>query len=1055
MDVVVRTPHGDADIDIVAAPASTTLADLLRAVTGQAAPAATRVDGRAVATTRPLVDLDLVIGSLIDARPGSVDDTPVGSDTQAVGLVQLTGRGAGRPIRLHPGRFRIGSARRLHADELERAAVETPAFDMEIGSRGVRIRPGPDVGGALGVYAPTLGSELFDRELTWSGERLTVGGRLFELETPYREYERRRRSTPNDDGSIPFQRAAGVATRRRRVLVDAYESTMTGAGDLWARRRHDPGAFDVAFGIHADGSSIASVDLERHRGVALVGSDRFTAALARTLLIELATLHGPADLDITIASTPDHIAQWNWAKWLPHVRQTGPASPPEIFDESSALATWAASVGKPADTDTEAGAGTINLLILDDISLWSQRDSPIRSLLVDPPPQLRIIALCVGLHEAPGMCTSLIEEVPPLDRLAHLTSVTTSSGVGRPALFGSMATQHTRAADAPHVVTDIHPTLAEVTFAAEVARTLAPLDDLDASHRLLSQLRIAAPTLTELVDLASTEPVSTTDVPVSSLNVPIGVLLPVPGADPAERTPVTVDLTAPLATIIVAGDSSRHDQTLATLLLGAAAQRRPDEMAILVISHERPAWHGDLPHISGWAGRDEADDASRLVHRVAHVLKERPDMHVLVVIERAFADADAMPIELVDAMTELAESLPNVHAVLTGDHPDSVPDTNRARCGSLAWVGDGGFGRLWVGDRQLSFQGVEPQSSVHATTGPMALDAPELIIRPTTHGRAMTPLERRLTRSSADTSSTDDDGLLTAAVARQVSTLTSDGSTADTGPSLLPPPLPIAIGLTALLERHEGDGVPIGLVDRPERAENEAYWWQPGSGGSILAAGSPRSGMTSLIDLVLCGTAARMSADDLHIYAIEALPQRKRAYEALPHTGSVATPDEPAAVRHLINSLHRIHTERAKKRGDTDVPDLVLLIGDVSRMVRSLPTETADETMQQLADIAASGPSVGMNIIAIAARVEDLGPLARLTGDRLVGSTSDPADRARLGAPAVGPADRHPGRCWSTAADRRVQLATPPPSIDTEIKRLAPEPAEQRQPVDLTAGTAS
>ena len=1049
MDVVVRTPHGDADIDIVAAPASTTLADLLRAVTGQAAPAATRVDGRAVATTRPLADLDLVIGSLIDTRPGATEDTPAGSNEEAVGLVQLTGRGAGRPIRLHPGRFRIGSARRLHADELERSAVETPAFDIDISSRGVRITPGPDVGGALGVYAPTLGSELFDRELAWNTERLTVGGRLFELERPYREYEHGRRLTPNDDGSVPFQRSVGVSTPRRRVLVDAYEHAVTGGGDLWSRRRNDPGAFDVGFGIHADGSTIASVDLERHRGVALVGSDRFTAALARTLLIELATLHGPADLDITIASTPDHIAQWNWAKWLPHVRQTGPASPPELFDESSSLATWAASVRKPADSD--ADAGTVNLLVLDDISLWSQRDSPIRSLLVDPPPQLRIIALCVGLHEAPGMCTSLIEEVPPLDRLAHLTSVTASSGVGRPALFGSMATQHTRAADAPHVVTDIHPTLAEVTLAAEIARKLAPLDDLDASHRLLSQLRIPAPTLTELVDLATNEPVSATDVPVASLNVPIGVLLPVPGSDPAERAPVTVDLTAPLATIIVAGDSSRHDQTLATLLLGAAAQRRPDEMAILVISHERPAWHGDLPHISGWADRDDADDASRLVHRVAHVLKERPDMHVLVIIERAFAEANAMPIELVDAMTELAETLPNVHTVLTGDHPDSVPETNRARCGALAWVGDGGFGRLWVGDRQLSFQGVEPQSSAHATAGPMSLDAPELLIRPTTHGRAMTPLERRLTRSSVDTSTTDDDGLLTAAVARQVSALTAAGTSA--GPSLLPPPLPITIGLTTLLERHEGDGVPIGLVDRPERAENEAYWWQPGSGGSILAAGSPRSGMTSLIDLVLCGVAARASADDLHLYAIEALPQRKRAFEALPHTGSLATPDEPEAVRQLVTSLHRIHTERAKKRGDTDVPDLVLLIGDVSRMVRSLPLETADQTMQQLADIAASGPSVGMNVIAIASRVEDLGPLARLTGDRLVGSTSDPADRAKLGAPAIGSADRHPGRCWSTAADRRVQLATPPASVDTEIKRLAPEPAEQRQPVDLTAGT--
>ncbi len=1046
MDVIVRTPHGDADIDIVAAPASTTLGDLIRAVTGQSAPAASRVDGRATATSRTLADLDLVIGSLIDTRPESISDQSTAPEESSIGLVQLTGRGAGTTLRLPPGRFRVGSARRLHADELERAPVETAAFDIEIGAQGVWVSPGVDVAGALGVYAPMLGSAPFDRNMRWTGGPLAVGGRLFALDQPYISHERRRLAPPNDDGSIPFRREPGGSPSDRRVLVDAMNDSITGGGGLWARRKDDPQAYEVAFGLHADASTTATVNLQRHRGVAVVGSERFTAALVRTMLVELATQHGPADLDIAIASTPDHIGLWNWAKWLPHVRQAGPASPPELFDDRSALAAWAASLSDPDATDK--GSRPITLLVLDDIMLWSQRDSPIRSLLVDPPPELRIMALCVGLHEAPGMCTSLIEEIPPIDRLAHLTS----AGPGRPALFGSTATQHTRLADGPQVVTDIHPALAEVQFAAEIARTLAPLDDLEAEFQSLAP-RIAAPTLAELVDHSGSDLVDPTDVPVASLNVPIGVQLPVPGEPVTARIPVTVDLTAPLATIIVAGDTSRHDQTVATLLVGAAAQRRPDEMAILSISHERPTWHDDLPHIAGWASRDDADDASRLVHRVAHVLTNRPDLHVLVVIERAFAERDAMPVELVNAMTELAESLPNVHAVLTGEHPDLVPDANRARCGSLAWIGDGGFGRLWIGERQLAFQGVATQSSAEVVVGPTAFDAADLIIRPTTHGRAMTPLERRLTRSAAGEPAAGSDELLTSAVARKISASTAfDGAG---GPSLLPPPLPIAVDLAVLLERHAGDGVPIGLVDRPERAENEAYWWQPGSGGSILAAGSPRSGMTSLVDLVTCGTAARLSADDVHLYAIEALPQRKRAFDALPHTGSVTSPDDPDAVSQLVGGMHRIHLERMNNRADTDRPSLVLLIGDVSRMVRSLPTETAGETMQQLAEIASSGPSVGINVIAVASRLADLGPLSRVSGDRLIGATTDPADQASLGAPVLGGSDQHSGRCWSTTADRRVQLATPPDAIDAEIERLAPEPAQQRPPVSLISGAAS
>ena len=306
---------------------------------------------------------------------------------------------------------------------------------------------------------------------------------------------------------------------------------------------------------------MASIDLQRHRGAALVGSDRFTAALARTMLVELTTQHGPADLDIAIASTPDHIGQWNWAKWLPHVREAGPASPPELFDNASALAAWAAGVFDASESDP--GTRPVTLLVLDDISLWSQRDSPIRRLLVSPPRELRIIALCVGLHEAPGLCTSLVEEVPPIERLAHLTAATASTGVGRPALFGSTATQHTRTAEAPQVVSDIHPALTEVPFAAEVARNLAPLDDLDAEYQSFAPKVVPPDTQRAGGSRRAARPRRRPDDPVAPLNVPIGVLSPFPAKSPASRTAVNVDLTAPRSTIVVADEGVRHDLTVA------------------------------------------------------------------------------------------------------------------------------------------------------------------------------------------------------------------------------------------------------------------------------------------------------------------------------------------------------------------------------------------------------------------------------------------------------------------------------------------------------------
>ena len=96
-----------------------------------------------------------------------------------------------------------------------------------------------------------------------------------------------------------------------------------------------------------------------------------------------------------------------------------------------------------------------------------------------------------------------------------------------------------------------------------------------------------------------------------------------------------------------------------------------------------------------------------------------------------------------------------------------------------------------------------------------------------------------------------------------------------------------------------------------------------------------------------------------------------------------------------------------------------------------------------------------MNVVVVATRVGDLGTLSGLTGDRLVGPLTDPDDRARLGAPAIGPADRHPRRCWSTTADRRVQLATPPAVVEEAIERLAPEPARHQRPLTIVPAADS
>lgn len=1077
----MRTPHGDADITIVSAPGTTTVGDLVAAVTGQAPPTVARIDGRAVSTAQELTTVGIIVGSLIDTTSAGTAASDTAPERTQVNLLQLTGRGAGSVTTLPVGRFRIGPGRRVNADEMIDAPVETTAFEIRVEANGsVTASPGGNVGESLGVMSPMLGQKPFDGEVPWTSGRLSIGGRLFQLENPATVPPRRVLPDADERGAVPFPRQQFPAGTPEILAVSPARRASSASQGLWARRRADTGAYTLPFGVLADGETPATVDLSSHRGVALVGSDRFGAGLARTLLVEAVTRYGPSDLDVVVASTPERLGQWDWAKWLPHVRGGDPTTRSALLAERLDLETWAASItGHPhgdafATRRQEAAAegaphrwtaptgertpGGATLLVLDDLSLWSQRDSPLRRLLVDPPPNLRIVALCGGMHEAPGMCTALIEERLPADVVADA-----GESAGSVSLYGSIATLHLRLDQPPEHVSDIRPAFVETALALEIARFLAPLDDLDVARPPPTPARFAPPSLEELIERQiDSDQHDGISVAIGLVEQPASVGI---GSVSPTRRPVRIDLADARVALISATDRESHDTLVAATILGATAVRRADQLSVLTVGAHRPAWHSEIPHIAGHVDRSTADDPTRLVHRVAHVLTQQPGREVLVVIEDAFTpaqptggDGRVRPSNLLDGMLELAESLSRVHLLVTTEHSiDSVPDEVRDRCGVTVDVHGGPedpSGTVTSSHAEVRFVG--PTRSVDPSFSPPAPspDSGALLIRPNVHGRSMTPLERRVGRSIPRATLSEDYDPATQQIAQRIAAgaAARDGRGALPAGGLLPPPLPTSIEHTSLLDTHPGDGIPLGLLDRPEQADNEAYWWAPGKHGSLLAIGSPRSGMSQLSDLFAVGIAARMSIDDVSVHVIEPLPQRRRAFDALPHTAAVVTTDEADAATRVISNVAEIIDQR-RSRPHTDEPAVLLIIGDLTRLNRWLPDDDRDDVLEVLATIGSAGPALGVNLVCVASRVDDLGPLVRLAGDRLIGTVSDVSDRTRLGVPAPGPADRHTGRCWSVDADRRVQLATPPDSVELEVARLAPG-VTPSNPVSSTSETS-
>ena len=524
MDVVVRTPHGDADLEIVAAPTDSTLADLLRAVTGQAPPAdvprrwSDRVDGS--------------VAQRIGSRDRIVDRHP-------------THHRHARRCRVHRWRRRTRPAHRpwcrnrphVDAGSVSQSAVHdvstlprwrlrpsrllrsSSRSTMSATSRSGRSRTRA---GALGAYTPTLANQLLDRERQWIDGRLHVGGRLFELDRP--AVIDRAPTTPRAGcrwvGSVPTPAGtpAGTASTRRRrdsrrserrwpaVATSSERSARVRHPVRDRRRRSQHSRRSISGGI-AEWHSSAPIDsppawpARSSSRSARCTVQRTSRSSLRRPPIESPNGTGRSGFRTSAREfRPQHHVcsptPRSWRAGHPSRRNSSavPRSDDRRHRRSDRFTGW-----KPPTVPTSPSP--VTLLVLDDIALWSQRDSPIRSLLIDPPPELRIMALCVGLHEAPGLCTSLLEEVPPATRLAQLSSAAERHGDREPRRCSDRWSDITVGwPKPPQVVEDIRPALVETPQAADVARQLAPLDDLDSRRRILPPTRLAAPPLAELVD---------------------------------------------------------------------------------------------------------------------------------------------------------------------------------------------------------------------------------------------------------------------------------------------------------------------------------------------------------------------------------------------------------------------------------------------------------------------------------------------------------------------------------------------------------------------------
>jgi S-DNA-T family DNA segregation ATPase FtsK/SpoIIIE len=982
MEIVVRTPHGDADVSIAVHAATTTLGEVIAAVTGQAIPRLVSVDNRLIDAGTRLDEVGLCIGSVVATEPSG---SPVAS-SEDVRIIQVAGSGAGRATRVGPGRYRIGPGRRSNADELDLAPVERTAFELVIETTDaasmVTVLGADDEVALDGVPVGV--------ERRWQTEVLTVGPRAFRLERPAGPDPVRAYSPPDRDGTVAFSRPPRRrSVSERQPVVDAARDAKCQAPTLWERRPDHSDAYELPIGVQGNDAAAVNAALTSDRALAITGSEPFRQALARTIIVEATTLHGPADLELVIVTDPERLPAWDWAKWLPHVRLDGST---RIWSSNHDVIRWVERAGEGSPMPAP-GAFRVTMLVVDDPGRWSRRDGALRSLLSAPPEGLRPIALCREPVEAPAVCTTVISETGGgLARLQRLDQA------GDELIF--------------------RPALTEMSTATDVARSLAPLVDIELAPSSTND-DVEPVELDELVGSSEADSILArwaSSAPRST------AALGRDGHEPVE-VPVADDVT-----IVIGPSMADAFDIAATSLLAQCLERSPDDLWVVPLAFDqspRSEFLWRLPHATDPHDRNTTIEPHRLLARLRAVLTgpDAPSRVVLVVEAPAVSVAAPDEAWLIE-LGEGVRATDGLALIVIADHADGsnlAGDTVirvQRRAGA---TGGGAVRRSATIDNPDGSPG-RPFVPVQRSLPP----ADSLDVFPFVTGRRFTPLERRLEQRRALRANAPDVAFealvapLREAASRNRPPRDDD---ARVERIVVPPPMPTTVDLEELFAVSPGDGVPLGFADDPTAAGLRTWWWEPGS-GSLLVFGSRRSGMEQALTTVLVGLVDRFSDLDVHLVVVEHSSERRRMLESVDREMRVIAPEHADQVAETIDVI-AAELERNQSPPEPDRehrPRLVVLIDDLARLRQRYADNVVGARIDEVL-AAAADPLSGVDVIASVVDLEAAGPYASATVNRLVGASSNHGQLSELGVRHPNELDGVVGRCRAFPGGDLVQVA--------------------------------
>jgi S-DNA-T family DNA segregation ATPase FtsK/SpoIIIE len=847
---------------------------------------------------------------------------------------------------------------------------------------------------------------------------------------------------------------------------------------LWERRRTDPDYLLLRVGTADMPSAVELLDptLEEHlrqvfwdipdapvtvplpqRGVlGVAGPGDAPRAVGRWLVAQAATLHSPNDLQIWILTDNSGQPVWEWARWLPHCRPgQGQNSVSLIGNTAESVSTRIAELLAIISGRRQAmGNSHQPVQFTPDIMVVFDGSRKLRSLpgaiqLLREGPQVGVFAICLDADErllpAETQAVAVVERTGLL-RVQQMNGAT---------------------------VSEVRPDHVSPGWSARLARGITAIRDVSDEENA-----VELPTSSRLLDVMRLEP-PTADAIAQRWNAGGVSTLAIIGE--SYDGPFAIDITRDGPHGLVAGTTGAgKSELLQTFVASLAAANRPDAMTFVLIDYKGGSAFKDcarLPHTVGMVSDLDGHLTERALASLSAELKRREEILLRAGAKDIEDYNDARRLKprlgplprlvlIIDEFASLAAELPDfvtglvgiaqrgrslgVHLILATQRPAGVVSADiRANTNlrialrvtdpnessdvidvpDAAWISKSTPGRCYVRSGASGAVGVQSSRIGGRRPGKRVMARAPIKVQPVPWQGLGRPLpEIRGGVTEADPGMETDLSVLVDAIA---------GAARKVGcgpqPSPWLPPLPDSITLDDLPAVPAQAGwevapVPFGIMDVPARQAREPMTLDLANGGHIVVAGAARTGRSTVLRTIAGSIAARESASDVHIYAIDCGTGSLLPLAGLPHCGAVVTRDQTDRVERLIGKLRGEIGRRqqllaasgfaglAEQRASTAdpaqrLPWMVLLLDWWEGFFAAYEKYDYGRLVDALLQLLREGAAVGLRAAVTTDRMAMMGQVGTVFERTMVLRLNEPGDATFAGVPQRSmPTNQPPGR---------------------------------------------